>query len=83
MAPSDNTPTPPPDVATPSGPAAPPGHADWAWDKRRAAQLGILTFARLCINTLLRIVYPFAPAFARGLGAVSYTHLTLPTSDLV
>ena len=49
-------------------PAMPPGHADWAWDARRVLQLGILTFARLCINTLLRVVYPFAPAFARGLG---------------
>jgi predicted MFS family arabinose efflux permease len=60
--PPDNTPTAPPP------PIASPGHADWAWDARRAAQLGILTFARLCMNTLLRIVYPFAPAFARGLG---------------
>lgn len=60
--PPDNTPTAPPP------PTASPGHADWAWDARRAAQLGILTFARLCMNTLLRIVYPFAPAFARGLG---------------
>ena len=42
--------------------------AEWAWDARRAGQLGILTFARLCLNTLLRLVYPFAPAFARGLG---------------
>ena len=63
--PPDNTPTAPP--ARPDT-AASPGHADWAWDARRAAQLGILTFARLCMNTLLRIVYPFAPAFARGLG---------------
>ncbi|MBK7218225.1 MAG: MFS transporter [Candidatus Promineofilum sp.] len=83
MAPSDNTPTPPPDVATPSGPAAPPGHADWAWDKRRAAQLGILTFARLCINTLLRIVYPFAPAFARGLGVpVTTVYLIISLRNL-
>ena len=59
--------TPPPTAPIPAAPA-PPGHADWAWDARRAAQLGILTFGRLCINTLLRIVYPFAPAFARGLG---------------
>ncbi len=62
--PPDNT---PPTAPIPAAPA-PPGHADWAWDARRAAQLGILTFGRLCINTLLRIVYPFAPAFARGLG---------------
>lgn len=40
----------------------------WAWDVRRIALLGILTFARFLLNTLLRIVYPFAPAFARGLG---------------
>src|SRR5690606_14511569 len=40
----------------------------WAWDARRIGQLGVLTFARLLQNTLLRIVYPFAPAFARGLG---------------
>lgn len=46
---------------TPSQPA-------WAWDARRIALLGILTFARFLQNTLLRIVYPFAPAFARGLG---------------
>ena len=45
-----------------------PSHADWAWDARRGIQLGILTFARFCLNTLLRVVYPFAPAFARGLG---------------
>lgn len=52
-------------------PAAPPAvspAADWAWDARRATQLGILTFARFCLNTVLRAVYPFAPAFARGLG---------------
>lgn len=52
-------------------PATPPAvlpAADWTWDARRAAQLGILTFARFCLNTVLRIVYPFAPAFARGLG---------------
>lgn len=40
----------------------------WRWDVRRAGQLGVLTFARFCQNTLLRMVYPFAPAFARGLG---------------
>ena len=51
-----------------SAPPTTPGHADWAWDARRGFQLGILTFARFCLNTLLRIVYPFAPAFARGLG---------------
>ncbi|NJN54425.1 MAG: MFS transporter [Anaerolineae bacterium] len=32
------------------------------------AQLGLMTLARLCLNTGLRMVYPFAPAFARGLG---------------
>ena len=57
-----------PGHAVPPGPAVPPGHADWAWDARRISLLAILTFARLCLNTLLRIVYPFAPAFARGLG---------------
>jgi predicted MFS family arabinose efflux permease len=65
--PPDKTPATPAPAASTS-PAAPPGQADWAWDARRAALLGILTFARLCMNTLLRIVYPFAPAFARGLG---------------
>jgi predicted MFS family arabinose efflux permease len=45
-----------------------PGSPAWAWDNRRLFQLGVLTFARLCLNTVLRIVYPFAPAFARGLG---------------
>lgn len=30
-------------------------------------QLGALTLARLVLNTSLRMVYPFAPAFARGL----------------
>ncbi len=49
-------------------PVRSPAQADWRWDARRIAQLGVLTLARLCINTLLRIVYPFAPAFARGLG---------------
>ncbi len=52
---------PPQPEITPSQPA-------WAWDARRIALLGILTFARFLQNTLLRIVYPFAPAFARGLG---------------
>jgi predicted MFS family arabinose efflux permease len=46
-----------------------PTQTEWAWDARRIAQLGVLTLSRFCINTLLRIVYPFAPAFARGLGA--------------
>ncbi len=41
---------------------------DWAWDARRLTQLGVLTFARFLQTTLLRVVYPFAPAFARGLG---------------
>lgn len=45
----------------------------WAWDARRIALLGILTFARFLLNTLLRIVYPFAPAFARGLGVPTAT----------
>lgn len=45
-----------------------PAQAGWAWDARRVVQLGVLTTARFCLNTLLRIVYPFAPAFARGLG---------------
>ncbi len=49
-------------------PPAAPAHADWAWDARRWGHLGILTFARFCLNTLLRVIYPFAPAFARGLG---------------
>jgi predicted MFS family arabinose efflux permease len=30
--------------------------------------LGILTAGRFCLNMVLRLVYPFAPAFARGLG---------------
>lgn len=33
-----------------------------------AAQLGALTLARLFLNIGLRMVYPFAPALARGLG---------------
>jgi predicted MFS family arabinose efflux permease len=58
----------PPDTP-PAPPVAPVAAPDtWAWDARRGAQLGILTFARFCLNTLLRVVYPFAPAFARGLG---------------
>jgi len=57
----------PPAAVPPAGLPAPPA-PDWAWDARRAAQLGILTFARFCLNTMLRVVYPFAPAFARGLG---------------
>lgn len=31
-------------------------------------QLSIITLARLLLNTGIRMVYPFAPAFARGLG---------------
>lgn len=42
--------------------------ASWSWNRQHSLQIGILTFARLCINTSLRIVYPFAPAFARGVG---------------
>ncbi len=45
-----------------------PAPTAWAWDARRLAQLGVLTFARFLQNTLLRIIYPFAPAFARGVG---------------
>jgi predicted MFS family arabinose efflux permease len=45
-----------------------PLQSEWAWDARRVTQLGVLTFARLLQNTVLRIIYPFAPAFARGLG---------------
>jgi predicted MFS family arabinose efflux permease len=56
----------------------------WAWDAARTLQLGVLTLARLCINTSLRMVYPFAPALARGLGVpldavyalVSFRNLT-------
>ncbi len=40
----------------------------WSWNRQQSIQIGVLTFARLCLNTSLRIVYPFAPAFARGLG---------------
>ncbi len=35
---------------------------------RLPLQLTIITFGRLLLNTGLRVVYPFAPAFARGLG---------------
>jgi predicted MFS family arabinose efflux permease len=45
--------------------AVPPA---WAWDAYRTLQLAALMLARLCINTSLRMVYPFAPALARGLG---------------
>ena len=31
-------------------------------------QLAVLTFARLFLNTGLRMAYPFLPAFSRGLG---------------
>lgn len=44
------------------------GGSEWVWSTRKAAQLGALTLARFCANLALRIVYPFAPAFARGLG---------------
>jgi predicted MFS family arabinose efflux permease len=37
-------------------------------------QLLVLTLARLCLNTGIRMVYPFIPALARGLG--------VPISDL-
>lgn len=37
-------------------------------------QLVVLTIARLCINTGLRMVYPFLPALSRGLG------IELPTA---
>lgn len=40
----------------------------WTWNRQQATQVGVLTLARFCLNTSLRIVYPFAPAFARGLG---------------
>jgi predicted MFS family arabinose efflux permease len=40
----------------------------WVWDAYQTLQLAVLTLARLCINTSLRMIYPFAPALARGLG---------------
>lgn len=40
----------------------------WAWDTYRLLQLAVLTLARLFINSCLRMIYPFAPALARGLG---------------
>ncbi|MBX7251691.1 MAG: MFS transporter [Candidatus Promineofilum sp.] len=64
----DSPPAAAPPSAAPTADLSAPAAADWAWDARRAAQLGILTFARFCLNTMLRVVYPFAPAFARGLG---------------
>ena len=64
----DSPPAAAPPAAAPTADLSAPAAADWAWDARRAAQLGILTFARFCLNTMLRVVYPFAPAFARGLG---------------
>lgn len=45
-----------------------PAQLAWAWDARRIGLLGILIFSRFLHSTLLRMVYPFAPAFARGLG---------------
>jgi predicted MFS family arabinose efflux permease len=35
---------------------------------RLSWQLALIALARLCLNTGLRMVYPFAPAFARQLG---------------
>lgn len=35
---------------------------------RLSWQLALISLARLCLNTGLRMVYPFAPAFARQLG---------------
>jgi predicted MFS family arabinose efflux permease len=35
---------------------------------RRSLQLAVLTTSRLFLNTGLRMVYPFLPAFSRGLG---------------
>jgi predicted MFS family arabinose efflux permease len=61
-----------------------PARTEWAWDARRIAQLGVLTFARFCINTIRRIVYPFAPAFARGLGApVTTIYLLISLNNLI
>jgi predicted MFS family arabinose efflux permease len=37
-------------------------------ERRLLAQLGVMMLARLLINTGIRMVYPFAPTFARGLG---------------
>jgi predicted MFS family arabinose efflux permease len=60
------------------------GNPAWAWDNRRLLQLGVLTFARLCLNTVLRIVYPFAPAFARGLGVpVTTIYLLISLRNLI
>lgn len=49
----------------------------WAWDAYRTLQLTALMLARLCINTSLRMVYPFAPALARGLGVPLATIYTI------
>jgi predicted MFS family arabinose efflux permease len=64
----DTTPTVDTTIAPALSAARAPAAADWVWDARRAAQLGILTAGRFCFNGILRLVYPFAPAFARGLG---------------
>lgn len=45
----------------------------------RIVQLAVLTTSRLFVNTGLRMVYPFLPAFARGLG-VPLTSLALLVS---
>jgi predicted MFS family arabinose efflux permease len=61
-----------------------PAQREWVWDARRIVQLGVLTFARLCTNTLRRIVYPFAPAFARGLGApVDSIYLMISLQNMI
>lgn len=61
-----------------------PEHAAWAWNRRSLGRLGVLTAARFCLNTLLRIVYPFAPAFARGLGTpVTTIYLLIALRNMI
>lgn len=56
----------------------------WVWNRRSLVRLGVLTFARFCLNTLMRIVYPFAPAFARGLGTpVTTIYLLISFRNLI
>jgi predicted MFS family arabinose efflux permease len=56
----------------------------WIWNSRSLVRLGVLTAARFCLNTLLRIVYPFAPAFARGLGApVTTIYLLISLRNMI
>ncbi|HNS38735.1 MAG TPA: MFS transporter [Promineifilum sp.] len=56
----------------------------WVWDARRIGLMSILIFSRFLHSSLVRIAYPFAPAFARGLGVpIATIYLLISARNLI